>query len=403
MKIQAAVVADDPVYLNWLQNAAGEAEFTLIRAHDADDLIERVQMLGRVDMVFFQVDAASIAARVGMIERLLDRMPELATAAVGADQNPDVVLAAMRAGARDYFVIRKDESNVAASLGRLLRRNAQGNASAQNGARGKLFAVLGGHPDEGIAFLAEHLALAISKDLNPAPGKRELRERVLLVDAATPAGAAAIYLNIAQAYSVLDAVNDAHRCDQTLVDTAFPRHSSGLQLLSLPEDFIGSPQLNHEDFLKLLQVLRGLFGAIVVTLDGHAPPAGLKGLVTQADRTLLLTDQSIIKSRHSKYLLRALRLDDCPLDRTALVVDNYRRRLGLEPQNLAELLDLPLLATLSTDASARQQAMNSGEPMFVAAPKDEYCAGVQRLAAALLTGRERADEAPKGLLGKLFS
>lgn len=402
MKIQAAVVADDPVYLNWLQNAAAGAEFTLVRALDADDLIERMQMLGRLDMVFFQVDAASIMARVGMIERLLDRMPELPAAAVGADQNPDVVLAAMRAGARDYFVIRKDEANVAAALGRLLRRSAQNSAAAGNGVKGKLFAVLGGHPDEGIAFLAEHLALACVQALNPSGGKAEARERVLLVDAATPAGAAAIYLNVTQAYSVLDAVNDAHRCDQTLVDTAFPRHPSGLHLLSLPEDFIGSPQLNHEDFLKLLQVLRSLFGAIVVTLDGHAPLAGIKGLVSQADRSLLLTDQSIIKSRHSKYLLRALRLDDCPLDRTGLVVDNYRRRLGLEPQNLAELLDLPLLATLSTDAAARQQAMNSGEPMFAAAPRDEYCSGVKRLATALLSGRTATDEAPKGLLGKLF-
>lgn len=402
MKIQAVVVADDPVYQSWLQNAAGGAEFTLIRPLDADDLVERVQMLGRVDMVFFQVDATSVTARAAMIERLLDRMPELPAAAVGAEQNPEVVLAAMRAGARDFFVIRKDEANVAAALGRLLRRSAQAGASANGGSKGKLFAVIGGHPDGGIAFLAEHLALACAQQLNA--GKDESRrQRVLLVDAATPAGAAAIYLNVVQAYSMLDAINDAHRCDQTLVDTAFPRHSSGLYLLSLPEDSIGSPQLNHEEFLKLLQVLRGLFGAIVVALDGHASLPGLKGLVAQADRSLLLTDQSILKSRHSKYLLRALRLDDCPLDRTGLIVDDYRRRLGLEPRNLAELLDLPLLATLTTDAGARQLAMNSGEPMFVTAPKDDYCTGVQRLAEVLLSGRSAVEEAPKGLFGRMFS
>ncbi|HVT36017.1 MAG TPA: hypothetical protein VHE37_10545, partial [Nevskiaceae bacterium] len=74
MKTQAVVVADDPVYLNWLQNSASGAEFTLVRPVDAEDLIERVQMMGRVDMVFFQVDAATVAARVALIERLLDRM-----------------------------------------------------------------------------------------------------------------------------------------------------------------------------------------------------------------------------------------------------------------------------------------------------------------------------------------
>lgn len=400
MKTQAVVVADDPVYFNWLQNSAPGTEFTLLRPSDADDLVERVQAMGRVDMVFFQVDAATLPSRVNLIERMLDRMPDVPAAAVGENNNPDVVLAAMRAGARDFFVLRKDDANVATSLGRLLRRTAQSAQSARGTHKGKLFTVLAGHPHEGIAFLAEHLALACAQALTKA---EPASERVLLVDAATPAGAASIFLNLNQSYSVLDAVNDVYRCDQTLVDTAFAKHASGLYLLSLPEDFIGRPQVNAEEFLKLLQVLRGLFAVIVVALDGHMPMPVIKGVISQADRTLLMTDQSIIKSRHSKYLLRALRLEDCPLDRTGLVVDSYRRRLGLEPQNLAELLDLPLIGTLSNDGATRIQAMNSGEPLFAVAPKDIYWADTRRLAAALLAGQARAAEAPKGLLTKMFS
>lgn len=400
MKTQAVVVAEDPVYLSWLQNAAPGAEFTLVRPLDAEDLLERVQILGRPDMVFFQVDATNITARAAMIETLLDRMPDLPAAAVGADNTPEIVLAAMRAGARDFFVLRKDEANVAASLGRLLRRTAQAAQSARGATKGKVFAVMAAHPHEGIAFLAEHLALACGQLLR---GGESRLQRVLLLDVATPAGAGAIFLNVAQAYSVLDAVNDVYRCDQTLVDTAFPKHASGLYLLSLPEDFIGRSQLNHEEFGKLLQVLRGLFSVIVVAADGHMPLAGLKNILGQADRSLLLTDQSILKSRHSKYLLRALRLDDCPLDRLQLVVDHYRRRLGLEPQNLAELLDLPLLATLNADAVTRQQAMNSGEPLLSLAPKDVYCADVLRLAQALLAGQDRVEDAPQSVLAKIFS
>lgn len=394
MKTQAVVVADDPVYMNWLQNCAPGAEFTLVRPHDAEDLIQRVQVLGRVDMVFFQVDAASVATRAGWIEHLLDRMPEVPAAAVGAEQNPDVVLAAMRAGARDFFVLRKDEANVAASLGRLLRRNAQ--VTRGNAVKGKLYTVMSAHPHEGIAFLAQHLALAF---VQSAPKG----ERVLLVDVATPAGAGTIFLNMNQPYTVLDAVNDVHRCDQTLVDTAFPKHASGLYALSLPEDFIGRPQLNHEELQKLLQVLRGLFPVIVVSVDGHVPLSGIKPLIAQSDRSLVMTDQSIIKSRHTKFLLRALRLDECPLDRTALVVDNYRKRLGLEPQNLSELFDLPLMATLSTEGTARIQAMNAGEPLFTFSPKDPYCEGVQKLASALISGQAKVEEAPKGILGRMFS
>lgn len=395
MKTQAVVVADDPVYVNWLQNAAGaNTDFSLVRPLDAEDLIERVHMMGRVDIAFFQFEPANVAARVSMVDRLLERLPDVPVAAVGSDSNPDVVLAAMRAGARDFFVLRRDEANVAALLGKLLRRTTAASAKTQK--QGKLIGVLAASPSEGVAFVAEHLALTLTERFAPA-------ERVLLVDVAAPAGAAAIFLNVNQAYSVLDAINDVYRCDQTLVDTAFAKHASGLYLLSLPEDLVGKPQVNVDELLKLLGVLRGLFACIVVAFDGQLPMPGLTGLIAQADRTLLLSDQSIIKSRHSKYLLRALRLEDCPLDRTGLVVDNYRHRLGLEPENLAEILDLPLAGTLANNGNARIQAMNSGEPMFAIAPKDAFCADLKRLADALVSGQAKAERAPAGLLSRLFS
>ncbi|HEX4895208.1 MAG TPA: hypothetical protein VFV11_02625 [Solimonas sp.] len=397
MKTQAVVVADDPVYLSWLENAAGPtAECSLVRPLDAEDLIERVQMMGRVDVVFFQFEPSNIDSRVSMMERLAERLPDLPLAGLGADSNPDMVLAAMRAGARDFFVLRRDESDVAALLSKLLRRGVTPAVRTQQ-KQGQMFCVLSSHPGESVAFVAEHLALACAEALPRS-------EPVLLVDVATPAGAAAIFLNINQSYSVLDAINDVYRCDQTLIDTAFAKHASGLYLLSLPEDLVGRPAINFDEFLKLLQVLRGLFSCVVVAADGHLPMPGLTAIVAQAERTVLLSDQSIIKSRHGKYLLRALRLEDCPLDRMALVVDGYRPRLGLEPENLAEILDLPLLGSLSAGvANTRVQAMNAGEPLFAIAPKDPLCGDLRRVASALLKGQAKAEAPPQTLLSRWLS
>ena len=395
MRPQAVVVADDPVYLSWLQSVADGIDFTAVHPLDADDLIERVKMLGRVDIVFFQFESANVVERTGMVEKFLDRMPDVPLAGLAADTNSEVMLAAMRAGARDFFVLRRDDTNVTALLGKLLRRSVQTQTVAAK-VHGKLFAVVSSNPTEHIAFSAVHLALSCASQIAK-------NERVLLVDVAGPVGAAAIFLNLNVSYTVLDAISDVYRADQTLVDTAFPKHVSGLYVLSLPEDLIGRAQVNVNELLKLLQVLRGLFGCIVVAMDGTLPLPGITGVIAQADRTLLLTDQSIIKSRHNKYFLRTLRLDNCSLDQTALVVDGYRRRFGLEPQSLADILDLKLLATLSGEGDARVQAMNTGEPMFTMAPKDPYCDDMRRLATALMSGGAVATSARSGLLGKLFS
>lgn len=396
MKTQALVVADDPVYANWLQSAVSAAEFTLVRSTDADDLLSRLEFAGRPELLFIEFHPDNADQRAAMVEAVTERLPEISVVGLGVDNNPALVLAAMRAGARDFFVLRRDEANIAALVGKLLRRTTATPPTAR-GKQGVIATVLSAHPYDGIAFLAEHLAYACQERLR-------LKERVLLLDFATPAGASSVFLNLSPTYSVLDALNDVHRCDATLIETAFPKHESGLYVLSLPEELVGRPHLDPDTVLRLAGMLRGLFACIVVAVDGFAPLGVLRGLIAQSERSLLVTDQSILKSRHNKYLLRSLRTEEAPLERLGLVVDNYRSRLGLEPDSLAELLSVPLLSTLSATSPSRVQAMNAGESLFKIAPKDPYVAEMRRLAAGLVAGQPLGPEvqAKSGLLTRLF-
>jgi pilus assembly protein CpaE len=395
MKTQAIVVSNDPVYQGWLQNAAGSTmDVALLPVGSGQDVVARIEAMGRVDVVFVEFDSHEVAQRAAFVEHFLERHWQIPVVGLGADDNPQWVLAAMRAGARDFFVLRRDDATLGLQIGRLLRRSSSSPANQPVAQKsGKLYGVISAHPSESIAFLAEHLALGIL-ETEPAG-------RVLLLDLATPAGAAAIFLNLNATYSALDAINDAYRCDQSLVDTAFTRHSSGLYVLSLPEDLLGQPAIDSGELLKLLQVLRPLFSHIVVALDGHLPLSALVSVANEAERLLLLSDQSILRSRHNKHLLRTLRLEGCALDRAGLVVDDYRRRLGLEPKNLADLFELPLFAALQIDSSSRAVSMNSGEPLYTLARKDPFALGVKKLAMSLISGQPIVPAVAGGFLSRL--
>lgn len=397
MKRSAIVIADNPVFERWLLDADRDLDIIPVAAGDAETLIERIESEPRVDIVFCEFTTADAMARASFVEQYHERHLHVPVVALGTQDDSNCVMAAMRAGARDFFVVGRDDATVLAQVNRLLRRSAASAPVASAASKaGKLMVCLSGHPHESIAFFAEHLALGIVEMLPKG-------ERVLLIDLATPSGAAAIFLNISQTYSVLDAINDAHRCDQTLIDTAFNHHSSGLFVLSLPEDLLGRASYDVDQLLKLLQVLRGLFAYTVLAVDGHSPIDAIAGAVQMADHTLLLSDQSILKSRHNKYLLRALRNRDCPMERTALVVDNYRRRLGLEPRNLAELFELPLVASLQTESYNRIISMNSGEPLYTLARKDPYCAGMRKLAETMMSGEIKVAEQPQSFFDRLLS
>lgn len=395
------LISSNPEIGQWLSQALGGGiELRSAPPGAPTELLRALDAHGKPSILFFEVEDYQAPERLPLIEAVAERYPEIPLVALGSSDHSEVVLATMRAGARDFFVFKRDDAKLAAQVGKLLRRAgaAAVSAVAAAGGGGKLIAVIGPSAQDRIAFLASHLALCFT-------GSAKSGERVLLVDAATPAGAAAVMLNLTPSYGLPDAVADVNRCDATLVDTAFTRHSSGMYLLCLPEDELVRQPLPAVEFVRLLQICRTLFAVTVVACDGSAGTAMLRALLSEADKTLLLSDQSILKSRQCKVLLRSLRLEDTPLDRTALVVDNYRRRLGLEPANLAELIDLPLLATLSTDGVSRIQAMNAGDSLFHTAPKDPYCDAVRRLAAALLesVAKPAAATGNSSRLGRWFS
>src|SRR3546814_17255220 len=115
-----------------------------------------------------------------MMGLLVERAPDIAVAGLGADSNPDVVLAAMRAGARDFFVLRRDEADVAALLSKLLRRSQIVPRPQQR--QGHLYSMFAAQPLDAIGFVAGHLALACVEQL-------PTNEQTLLFDIATPPGA----------------------------------------------------------------------------------------------------------------------------------------------------------------------------------------------------------------------
>lgn len=397
MKTQGVVVADDPVFVNWLQNGVGSAaEFSLLRASSADELVERLGTAGRFDVVFFEFTIENHEARAKMVEGFLERYPEVPVVGVGADAAQELVLSAMRSGARDFFVLQRDDTHLPDLLSKVLRRGLGGGSSGRSAmpSQGRVVTLFSATAYEGLAFAAEHLALELLKSRSEA-------ERGLLLDLSAPPGAGAVFLNLTPSYSLLDAVNDVYRCDQTLVDTAFSRHGSGLYVLSLPEDALGFPEINGTELVRLLEVLRTLFGFVVVAADGHAGTDLLAGVIGIADHSLLITDQSILRSRHNKHLLRELRLNDVALNHVRLIVDCYQRRLGLDADNLSQLLELQLAAALSCQGGNRLQAMNSGEPLSTVAPRDPYLREIRELAEQLL-GRGAGGAKPEaGFFGRL--
>lgn len=396
MKTQAALIAADPVYLTWLKEVLGQAvDLHWLRPDDPVEPVSRqLDRVEGLEVAFVEAEPAD--QRTPLLEQLAEKHAGLLLIAIGADSPTEAVIDTMRAGARDFFVMGRDDAQLGERLRKLLRKSNQAQVSSEPG--GHLYSVHGALPTPTLAWTAEHLALAVLERAAP-------RERVLLLDVASPHGASLVFMNLAQTYTLLDAVQDVYRCDQTLIDTAFVRHASGLYVLSLPEDRVEPLAFEQADLLTLLDVLARHFDSIILCGSSNLHIETHAGIVARARRSLMLGDGSILSSRANKHLLKALRLEEGKLDRLGLVLDSDGLVRGLDAANLAQLVELPLWAEMPVNHPNRIRAMNSGESLFKLSPKDSYCRAVEDLVERLLDPDARmltaAPDKP-GLLQRVF-
>src|SRR5258708_2833838 len=183
----------------------------------ADPITRRVRGANPdVTLVDIPPDNTPMALRA--IELLHQEMPDSAVFAIGNLNQPQVIVSAMRSGAREFIERPTTTTDLLEAFVRLTTAQRR---VRQEGPRGKVFSVLNAKGGSGATTVAVNLALA----LQSAHGQ------TALVDLA-PLGHAALHLNLKPVFTVADATRNLHRMDASLLASFLVRHNSGLQLLA---------------------------------------------------------------------------------------------------------------------------------------------------------------------------
>lgn len=88
--------------------------------------------------------------------------------------------------------------------------------------------------------------------------------RVLLIDASLQLGVCACSLNVQPATTIVDAVNELARLDETLLREISVRHESGLHVLAAPSDAVEATAVGEVQISRVLSVARQAFDYVMV-------------------------------------------------------------------------------------------------------------------------------------------
>jgi len=369
----------------WLQETLAPLGQVLKSADTLDELLALIEVTN-ASVVFIGIDRDHMVAQCALIEGLLEARPLLVVVGLGDGYDNQLVISAMRAGARDFISYGMRSSEVLGLVRRLTQRLPQLPVHREQGEFTLLYGV---QPDVDAALVASQLALGIQ-----AGGVS-----TLLVDLGLPAGESLVMLGVEASFSFGDALRNLRRLDSGLIESAFCQHPGGLRVLALSEGDTPLSASSSAELFLLLGALRQNFEHIVLNLCGQPDTDALRTCINNANRLYWYLDQGVSTCRRNLERLQSWRGKGVKLESAKLLVDRYISTVAPDAATLARTLELPLAASLPGSPALRLRARNQGQALSQLAPHDALTRSLQRL-----VGRRKATASwREGALGWLSS
>lgn len=375
--------------LEWLQGAlAPLGQVVGASTGSLDELLALVDVTF-ASLVFVGLDREHLVTQCALIEGALEAKPMLAIVALGDGMDNQLVLNAMRAGARDFVAYGSRSSEVAGLVRRLSKRLPP---VAPNTNMGGLTVLYGAQSDADGAMLATHLALVVQR----------CGQRTLLLDLGSPHGDSLAMLGLEASFHFGDAVRHLRRLDATLIDSAFTTEPSGLRMLAYADGDDLLENTSAAELYMLLSSLRQHFQHVVVNLIGQKDSEALRTFVLHCDQLLWCADQSVLECRRNLAVLNLWREKGMKLQHAGLLIDRYLKPVAPNSEDLGKTFGLPVLAVFPFSPELRLNAKNQGVPLFELAPREPLCQALRALGERLAKRSETAAKPQEGWLNRLW-
>jgi pilus assembly protein CpaE len=296
-----------------------------------------------------------------------------------ARMDPNIMVRAMRAGAREFFSEPIDANGLADALMRTGTRKHGTKASKKQG--GKLLVFLGGKGGSGVTTVACNFAVALVQ---------ECEQTAVLIDLDLPLGDAALSLGLTTQFSTADALQNADRMDSNFFSKLLAKHSSGLPVLAAPGRF---PQVQaaNDAIEKMLEVARQDFGYVIIDAGSRSDLTDAKWF-ERADAAYLVMQAGIPELRNSHRLISEFFKSGTP--DLEIVLNRYMKSsMGVDEEHIEKALTRPIKWKIPSDYYNVRRMQNEAIPLAL---DDSPIARVLQDMARAACGMDPKPEKRKG-------
>ncbi len=311
--------------------------------HDSDwtSLLERLVKV-KPDALLLDVGAAPTDLAVA-IRQIKLQAPRTKIVAIHSVDDPKIILAAMRAGANEFLHPPFDES-LAAALDRILNSS---DVDVVPSSRGKIIGFLSAKGGCGATTLACHIAWEL---------QNQTRKNVLLADLDLTSGLVGFLMKTPSSYSILDAIKNLSRLDDSLWKALIVEHRPSLSVIPAPATYTRWDHPEESQLTQALQFMRTQHDWIILDL-GRSMNSIAAAVLEEIDQLFLVSTLEVVALHGLKSIVHGL-FDQG--EKLQLVLNRTPKMMDISTQELEKILGRSLYAALPNDYMGLYQSYSSG-------------------------------------------
>jgi pilus assembly protein CpaE len=301
-------------------------------------------------------------------------------AALSGRNDPDLLLAAMRAGCNEFLRKPLDPRQLADALDRQERHWSSTMGRARS--TGQIISFFGAKGGVGTTTIAVNLAYFLVHLHS---------KRVLLIDNHPEFGHVCLYLGLDGArYHFDELIRNVNRLDTALLRGFIAKHPSGLEVLASPESHDPSRVVDPDALERTLEFLRGEYDYVILDCQTSLEETSL-AVMDRSDQIYLVATPDIGSIRDLSRYIDGLSRNESTSARLHVIINRYSSHGAIAIEQIEKAIRVPVEVRLCNAYFECLRSINVGEPVSPE-KKSEYTSQFTRW-AAILTGSGEAKQA----------
>jgi pilus assembly protein CpaE len=316
-----------------------------------DECYDNIQSFNP-DIVIIDVHRSSDSDKIFlMADKISIDFPGISIFVSSEIQEPQLILAALRSGAQEFFnkPLNPEEFKSAVERVILKKRRARRTEVPQN----KIISIFSKKGGQGVTTIAVNLAAALATIH---------KERSAIFDADLQLGDITSFLDLTPQYNIIDTCNDNGEIDGTKLQSCMTHHDLGISILAEPPNPADSANISAGQIGQIITHLKSMYSYVIVDTPHIFDPKTIE-VLSLSDYIYLVTVPSIPAIRATRKCLEVCRELELNFERVKIIVNRTGKKDKIKLSDVENILEYPVSWSLPNNFKAAIHAIDAGQPL----------------------------------------